>query len=176
MITQLHNEEEVLQGLSRGNQADFNTVYNTFNGTVFNTAMMYVRDPVEAQEIVQQVFVKLWERRAVFSEVHNLKDYLFISTKNAIFNFFNQLEKQARITNTFADHTHTSIPETAFEERQYHDYWLQVIEELPTQQKQVYKMIEIQDNTLDEVTDKLNLSKATVKNTLNWQEEQCVCT
>lgn len=127
--------------------------------------MRYTGDPEEAKEVLQQVFIKLWEGRAVMAEVASLKDYLFIATRNGVFNYFNQLTRQARLKDQLSNLQEASGEADIIEaeQKELNHWWLKAIDRLPVQQKQVYQYIEWENWTLDQVSEKLQLSKATVK-------------
>lgn len=161
----IHNESELLLRLSRGDEQAFNQLYEFYSATVHNTIMRYTGDPEEAKEVLQQVFIKLWEGRAGLAEVASLKDYLFIATRNGVFNYFNQLARQARLKNQFSSLQEVSDDAGIIEaeQKELTQWWLKAIDRLPAQQKQVYQYIERENLTLDQVSEKLQLSKATVK-------------
>lgn len=163
---QIDNAPELLYRLSKGSEQAFNQIYNCYSGTIFNTLMTYVQDPEEAKEILQQIFIKIWERRAVMAQVTNLNEYLFITTRNSVYNYFNRLSRQATLRLGFIDHQHTisvADPGQEIGEKEFFHMWLEAVSQLPPQQRQVYQWIEQQDWTLDQASVELKLSKATVK-------------
>ncbi len=164
-VQKIANVPELLCRLSQGSEEAFNQIYNCYSDTIFNTLITYVRDPEEAKEILQQIFIKIWERRAVMAGVTNLNDYLFIATRNSVYNYFNRLSRQARLKLRFTNHQYalSATPEQGISEKEFFHLWLEAINRLPPQQRQVYQWIEQQDWTLDQASGELKLSKATVK-------------
>lgn len=71
----------------------FHSFYNLCYDRLFRIACYFVKHEEWAQEIVLDVFMKLWEQRARLPEVNNIEDYCFILTKNASLNY---LEKENR--------------------------------------------------------------------------------
>ena len=55
---------------------------------MYNFTRLYINSIDDSKEIVQQVFIKLWESRALLKEDENFKGFLFIITSNIVFNSF----------------------------------------------------------------------------------------
>lgn len=70
----------------QGDQSAFKNVYDAYWAKVFHFTSLYINDPFEREEVVQQVFVRLWEKRESIDESIDLDGYLFIITRNMIFN------------------------------------------------------------------------------------------
>ena len=58
------NESLLVQNLSKGNLLAFNTLYNEYSGRLYRFALGYLKSEAEAEELVQEVFTKIWEKRA----------------------------------------------------------------------------------------------------------------
>lgn len=90
-------EQEVRRYLRQMKEEDseraFHSFYNLCYDRLFRIACYFVKYEEWAQEIVLDVFMKLWEQRARLPEVNNIEDYCFILTKNASLNY---LEKENR--------------------------------------------------------------------------------
>ena len=80
-------EQEVRRYLRQMKEEDseraFHSFYNLCYDRLFRIACYFVKHEEWAQEIVLDVFMKLWEQRALLPEVNNIEDYCFILTKNA---------------------------------------------------------------------------------------------
>ena len=90
-------EQDVRRYLRQMKEEDseraFHSFYNLCYDRLFRIACYFVKHEEWAQEIVLDVFMKLWEQRARLPEVNNIEDYCFILTKNASLNY---LEKENR--------------------------------------------------------------------------------
>ena len=159
------NEKELLLRVAKGDGRAFNEIYELYSGTIYNTLVRFTQDPEEAKEVLQQTFIKLWESRAVLGQVTSLKDYLFIASRNAVFNYFRQLSRQARLKNQLdrTDRTASHTIQIAAEQKEFENLWQKAINRLPLQQRQVYQRIELENGTLDQVAEELQISRATGK-------------
>lgn len=79
----------------------FRGFYELTYDRLFRIAYYYVKHKDGAQEIVLDVFMRLWEQRKKLPEVNSIEDYCFILTKNAALNY---LEKESRYTAQSAEH------------------------------------------------------------------------
>lgn len=161
----IDNENELLLRIAKGDGRAFNEIYELYSGTIYNTLVRFTQDPEEAKEVLQQAFIKLWESRAILGQVASLKDYLFIATRNAVFNYFKQLSRQARLKNQLyrAENTAGHTIQIAAEQREFENLWQKAINRLPLRQRQVYQRLERENGTLDQVAEELQISRATAK-------------
>ncbi len=80
-------EELLLQRLRNGNHYAFHQIFQKFHKAIvyFARKLLYPDTYSEAEEIAQDIFVKLYEKRSSFNSFENIKAFLYISTKNACF-------------------------------------------------------------------------------------------
>ena len=81
------DETEILTEVKAGNTIAFERLYDCYWLKVYNFAQLYITSSFEVSEVVQDVFVKVWESREMFDETKNFDGFLFIITRNIIFNY-----------------------------------------------------------------------------------------
>lgn len=158
-------DETLLSRLKEGDEKAFTAIYIRYNKMLYVLAYKYMKDSFRAEDIVQQVFLKLWEARSLFAGAINLRNYLYTSAKNLILNEirdnFSDMEKNyAVIQNTpeFEDKL-----QSALEEKDLFQHFYKILAELPEQKRKVC-LLKIRDNLSNqEVADKLHISVPTVK-------------
>lgn len=79
-------EKELVKQLRQGDKAAFGAIYDQYWRKVHGFVLLYLTSSVEAEDVVQDVFVKLWNIRDFIDEEKSLKGFLFIITRNLIFN------------------------------------------------------------------------------------------
>jgi len=77
---------DTLKGLKSGNKRAFSIVFDHYSSQVFHFALHFVRSEYDAEEITQEVFVKLWETKERINPNQNFSAYLFTITRNIVFN------------------------------------------------------------------------------------------
>jgi RNA polymerase sigma-70 factor (ECF subfamily) len=148
--------------ISAGDEDAFSQLLKRFWNKVYTQALAYLKSAAIAQELTQDVFLRIWTNRSKLSEVDNFPGYLFIITKNEI---LTQLRKPS---------THQVPPDETLEESlwkpdqqlQYKESYtilLNGIEQLPPTRKQVFKMSRHEGLSYDAIAARLNISRNGVK-------------
>ncbi|MBN9383880.1 MAG: sigma-70 family RNA polymerase sigma factor [Chitinophagaceae bacterium] len=159
------NEPVLVKRISDGDAEAFSQIFHQYNKTVYHTVMTYVKDVPEAEEIVQQIFVKLWENRSSLAGVRSFRDYFFIATRNSVFSYFNRLARHSRLMKHVRSGQTEIVDDTdhLVLQRQYDALVGQAIEQLPPQQKQVYLLTERDALNYDQIAANMQISRSTVK-------------
>jgi RNA polymerase sigma-70 factor (family 1) len=150
-------------------QQAYKELYSLLYSYLFNFARAVVPSRETAEEIVSDVFVRLWERRKELEKVENLKVYLYVAIRNTAFNY---LDKQKRTpTNSIDDleAEFTSIyfdPEQLMITAEMLALIQKAIDQLPPKCKMIFKLAKEDGLKYREVAEVLNLSIKTVENQL----------
>lgn len=117
-----------------------------------------------AEEVVQDVFLKIWQNHENLAEITNLENYLFIISRNHI---FDMIKKIARETNLVSDinykNTVSDDTDSAIKDDQYNIILNQIIEQLPPQRQKIYKMAKWDGLSHQKIGENLGISTETVK-------------
>lgn len=157
-------EKEVLLALKAGDEEAFKSLYSRYKQKVYNFARLYNTSSFEVEEIVQEVFVKLWESRDALDVDKNFEGYLFIITRNYIFNscrrHFN--EPFYRVTVLEALEESYNIEEE-LETSDLREHVQALINMLPPRQQEVYRLSREKHLTYKEIASDLHISEKTVE-------------
>jgi RNA polymerase sigma-70 factor (family 1) len=159
MQTLLHNIQH------RNDESAFKTFYTENAFRLFQFAFAYVRDKELSEEIVNDVFLKLWQNRGRINEIKNINVYLYVAVKNTAFNCLrkNNVKRFADIDEISADHFYMSPEQEQIlvtgelKKRIEHS-----IDQLPSKCKLIFKMVKEDGLTNHEVASILNISYKTV--------------
>ena len=163
------NEPELnlLKNLILGDVISFEEVYRKYNKKIFNYSLRYLKNREEAEGVVQEVFLKLWENCRKLKKDSNLNAWLFTVAFNAIRKKFRKLAIEKKHLEKYSTQSETSHDEfSEIEFRDLLDKLTQHINNLPSQQKKVFLLHKEKELLSAEIADKLNLSKKTVENHL----------
>lgn len=160
----VYNERELLEQLKSGSEHAFTRLFDNYRGTVYGVALKFLKSPALAEEIVQDVFMKLWLKRAEMVAVKQLDAYLFIMARNFIFDRIKKMAYEAA-AQTSLTKPEPSVDDTEYLVRQHQCEQLlqQAIDQLPPQQKQVYYYAKVLGLSHETIAEKMRLSKHTVK-------------
>lgn len=158
------NDQEVLLALKAGDEDAFKCLYNRYKEKVYNFARLYNTSSLEVEEIVQEVFVKLWESRDVLDVEKNIEGYLFIITRNHIFNssrrHFNEPFYQVTVLEALEESYNI---EEELETSDLREYVQTLINMLPPRQQEVYRLSREKHLTYKEIASNLHISEKTVE-------------
>ena len=160
------NEPALIQSIAEGDVDAFSVVYRYYSKTIYNTVMTYLKNEAEAEEIVQQVFVKMWVRRATLSGVRSFRDYFFIIVRNSVFDYFNRLSQQARLADVMrmqAGEITAESTDVRLRQKQYDQLVEKAIGQLPARQKKVYLLAELEALDYDAIAGRMQISRLTAK-------------
>lgn len=161
-------ERELITSLKMGDEDAFTALYKIYWPKVHNFSRLYLTSVSEVEEIVQEVFVKVWEARLFLKEDESFKGLLFIITRNIIFNQFRKSFNENAYKTTVLNSANTEYDiENEMEASDLQAYITTLISELPPRQKEIFKMSREQHLSYKEISLRLNISEKTVERHIN---------
>lgn len=162
----LPEEKALLQRVANGDQQAFTILFEHYYHALGNHLFRLTRSREMAEEVVQDVFLKIWISREVLTDIRDFKSYVFIISKN---HALNAVKKAMREQEKFAayragaDLSQDEPEETRMIENRYYSLLDEAIERLPMQQKRVYLLSRRQHKKYEEIALDMKLSRETVK-------------
>lgn len=134
-------EKVLLNKVKEGSEEAFALLYDRYWQKVYNFARLYLTSSTEVSEVVQDVFLRVWESRATFDASKNFDGYLFIITRNIIFNYsrrnFNELNFKMTVLQSVEEEYSMEEELDARDLKMYID---QLIAQLPPNRQRVFRM------------------------------------
>jgi RNA polymerase sigma-70 factor (ECF subfamily) len=143
----------------------FASLYNY----LFHFARTLVKSKESAEEIVSDVFIKVWEKRKELETVENLKVYLYVSTRNTAFNYLEKQKRNATAPIIEFAAAFTSVylnPEQLMISADTLVLIQKAIDQLPPKCRTIFKLVKEDGLKYREVAEVLELSLKTVENQL----------
>jgi len=159
-------ETELVERLKKGDLEAFDMIYDMYAGRLYAFSMKYLKSAEEAEELVQCVFMKVWENHKRLDRDLSFKSFLFTIAYNEICRFFRRksyLKKyidETLLTGKMSDTT----PEESSEFQSLLAEVEKIIARLPDTQKKAFIMCKIDGKPAKEVAAGLGLSPGTVDN------------
>jgi RNA polymerase sigma-70 factor (ECF subfamily) len=155
----------IIKRLKQSDKSALNDLFNQYYRRLCRFAFVILRCEQSAEEIVQDVFVRLWEKRESLNHSYsNLQNYLFISVKNASLNQirFNRVrEYTSDIENTQATSKNEFDKDTFLNRLNY------AVGKLPDQCRMIYYLKNKEGLTQEEIANYLEITRKTVENQLH---------
>ncbi len=142
----------------------FNQMYTSYWKKLNAFSYTMTQDKELAQNIVQDVFVDLWERKEEL-HINAIEPYLFRAVKNQVFKHYqnNRFDKTV-LEDKFEDYI---IDNFSAIDPELMDLLYSLLEKLPEKRKEVLLMYKFQDMSIDQIADELGISRQTVKNQIS---------
>jgi RNA polymerase sigma-70 factor (family 1) len=163
----LHNEKELLTQVAHGDREAFRVMYTACYPHVQRYISLFENSGRVQDELTQDVFVRIWEKRERLAEVESFKGYLFMVTRNIVFNYIRALKVRQKVREL--DETAVAVDNDLENEllfKQYYRMAIEAMEKLPPGRRKVLKMSIDEGLTLDEIAARLSISRSGVKKQL----------
>lgn len=154
--------DDLRRGIAKGDERAFAKFYYQYQDTVAKHAFRILKDREQTKEIVQDVFMGLWQKHHLFVDIADLDAYVFIATKNSCLTFIRTRIREKGKIEAWKEQNDNVL---VLEEDQADIYALldRAIDELPPQQQKVYLLSRHRRKKYAEIADELKISKETVK-------------
>ncbi|GGC22049.1 DNA-directed RNA polymerase sigma-70 factor [Parapedobacter defluvii] len=160
----IQDEKRLLLALSNGNREAFDTLFRNFFPKLSRFLRGMLDDEAAADDLAQDIFVKLWQNRDLFAHIENLDAYLFTAAKNAL---YNHIKRKAK-TDFLPLSNAVEVPslEQLEEVLSAHDLEVlidQTIEKMPPKRKTVFNLSRKEGLSNEKIAHYLHISKRTVE-------------
>lgn len=164
--TTAYPEKDLLQQIANGDEIAFRKLFNEHWQNVYGVAYMLTKSAPLAEDMVQEIFLKVWMKREQLPQVANFRNFLFIVARNHVFTELRKKSKELPFTEQLVDYFTESRkdPEWQLVHKQATELMQQAIGKLPHLQKQVYELSRNQGLTREQIAAQLGISPNTVRN------------
>ncbi|WEK38243.1 MAG: RNA polymerase sigma-70 factor [Candidatus Pseudobacter hemicellulosilyticus] len=162
------NDQDLVAGFNKGEESAFEVLYHGFHKRLVYFASSMVSNQREAEDIVMDVFMKLFNRAGHFPDMNHIRAFLYIATRNACLNYLKYEQTHTRVVAEAAYLSDQLESSTALDfERMSAEVLQQVyaeIENLPPQSRRVFFLKAIKHLKSREVAAQMGISDKTVRN------------
>ncbi len=162
-----NNESQLVKSLSRGNILAFNTLFGEYSGRLYRFAYGYLKSEEESEELVQEVFTRIWEKHKDLKSELSFKSYLFSIAFNIIKKHF---RREAIKSEYFKSRISDDLDLETTRKISYdslYQYVSDLIEMLPGRRKEIFIKSRFDGLSIKEISEELNISHKTVENHLS---------
>lgn len=156
----------LLRRMATGDEPAFRELYHIYNKRLHYFALALVKTREAAEEVVEDVFIRLWNQRATAGQINNLRIYLYTATKNTALNYLSRKAKEAIIEpfdNVDITLRETGVsPEEIMITAETYQQIRRAVEALPPRCKMIFKLIREDGLRYKEVAEILNISINTI--------------
>lgn len=161
-----YTDLELTSRLADSDEYAFSEIYKRYKSIIYLFIKKFVHSAQMADDLTQEVFVKIWQNGAKLNEVRSIKAYLLITAKN---HTLNSLKKALRseiamsvVINAYVDERNTV--EDDLVSKEYAEFLRKILSTLPARSREIFKLCREQGKTYDEAAFVLGISRNAIKN------------
>ena len=158
-------ESKILKELKKGDHSAFEKIFERYSKQLFQFSLSYLKSEEAAKDIVQEVFIKIWNSRRELKTDTSFQSYLFTITLNSVRKYFNQLSMLNELKHDILFDSLGLKPD--FDDRSDYQLMLDKLEELikqmPEKRREVCIKKKIEEKSLKEISEELGITTKTVE-------------
>ncbi|MDO6429932.1 RNA polymerase sigma-70 factor [Flavitalea sp. BT771] len=159
-----YDEVAVLFAVSTGDQKAFAALFSRYKDRVYTIALTYTENSTIAEEIVQDVFMRVWKNRPKLKEINNFSSWIHVITRNRALTELQKIAREGERKEELISYLPTEVSDA--EDKVQVNHMEELLEKaltrLSPQQRKVFVLTRLQGHTRMEVAEMLNLAPATV--------------
>ncbi len=165
MIDSTYSDEYLLRMLSSGERLAFTLLFERYWDKVYSTSLILSKSAELAQDIAQEVFLKLWQNHPEAASIQNLESFLFVASRNLIYNKMSRLKLEDAYRSYVKYRLTGATAEPAFPAgaRELLEVLEAGVRQLPPQQQKAFRLSREQGLSHEEIAVQLGVTKASVK-------------
>jgi len=164
MDSDQENLELLIKQLQQGSEQAFTRLYDKFSKQLYRNILRLVKDEDTARELLQDLFLKIWESRENINPEKSFKSFLYKVAENLVYAHFRKIAKDNRIIAklVLSATDFDTNAEDAMIARENHDLLKKAIAHLPPQRKHIYTLCKLEGKSYEEVSTELGISVSTI--------------
>ena len=159
------SEKLLVKQLMNGNEKAFSAIFETYRDDVYGYSVSMLKTNVLAEEIVQDVFLNIWQHRDRLNPDLSFRSYVFTITRNLTFNLISKVANNRKLKEEvfYTSQKAYSPIENRMAEADYERIKNKAIEQLPPRRRLIFEMSRVDGMSYKEISEELNISVSTVK-------------
>lgn len=152
--------------LKQGDQLAYTELFDRYKGVLYCHAFRFLENHDEAEDVIQDVFLTLWQKRTELEISGTFSSYLYVTVRNRIFKLFARKKVAARYSASlqkFKDEDHNYTEEKLLE-RELAAIIEREVEALPEKMREVFLLTRDDTRSYREIGEQLDISEKTVRN------------
>jgi RNA polymerase sigma-70 factor (ECF subfamily) len=164
IVIPLGYEKELLSQVREGDVRAFERIYKSYSPRLYGSIFRIVKSVPVTEELLQDVFQRVWEHRKTIDVNLSFKSYLFTIARNLVYDYFNKASRQ-KLMERYLQAKEMSSSDAfrnQLEEKESEQLLEKAIHQLPPQRRLVYTLCKIEGRSYDEVSRTLGISVSTI--------------
>jgi RNA polymerase sigma-70 factor (ECF subfamily) len=160
----IQENPECLQRIAQGDRKAYEWLYKNYYNRIFEYALLLTAEKQTSDDIVQEIFLKIWSQRTTLTKITNFNSWIYISTKHLITDTWRKRANEKQVLKNIAHTIETETNITPFQNEP--TIFTHAINALTERQQLIYKLIREEGRTREEISQALQISPNTIRNTM----------
>lgn len=156
-------ERFLMHKLGEGDMAAMEVIYIRYAPQVKSFVSAILKNESDTEDLVQDIFLKVWEDRGNIAKVRSFQSYLYAMTRNLVYNRLKRRGVEERYFRSVNDKVNLVHPENRIVTKDLLRHINKELDELPEHQRTIYEMNRWNELTYDEISDRMGISPKTVQ-------------
>jgi RNA polymerase sigma-70 factor (family 1) len=160
-----NRETNLLIGLKKSDHNSFRQLFDRYNQPLYRFSYSYLKSKEAAEDVVQETFIKIWDKRKEIDTKKSFQSYLFTIALNAVRKQFNRLADQNQLKHdVFA--SFSDDPEKMDEQHNFEELLSQLealISQMPEKRRIIFERKKFQGKSQKEIAEEFNITTKTVE-------------
>lgn len=161
------DEPEIIKRLQESSERALDAAYNLYAERLLSFCFAYTKSREESEDIVQEVFLKLWDNRTNIHNQQTLRPFLFTVAHRKIIDSMRQRIHNVVFEDYVAYREKLTTNETSLDYDKYVDLIKLSLDKLPASQRNILERSKFEGKSIHEISEELNISEKTVKNNIS---------
>jgi RNA polymerase sigma-70 factor (family 1) len=163
-----YHEKEIIRLIIQGDESAFEALYRHYRHRTYTLALTYMNDPAQAEDVLQEFFLKIWKVRLTLEKIDRFDLYLFTALRNQLISELRKKDRQQKIKAYLSrENAWQPTAEQMTESRELHSAIREALQQLPEKQQTIYRMSREEGLNHEEIASRLQLSPRTISNLLS---------
>ena len=161
-----NDEKELLMQLREGNAQALDYFYHQYSLRIYRKLLKMVRVETIAEELVQDVFVRIWDKRHQIDPDRSFRSYLFTIAQNLVYDLYRKVAREERLQEVIKEASSEismHVEEGVFL-KETSEILNKAINNLPSQQKLVFTLCKLEGKSYEDASATLGISTSTINN------------
>lgn len=164
-MTEKRDDNGLVKLLQKGNVLAFDSLFQGYSPKLYGFALKYLKNETDAEELVQEVFVTVWENRQTLKSELSFKSYLFTIALNRIRKHFNKMATSLRYLETL--NYESEVTDSQLIQDNYESVLQRInliIERMPQRRREIFVKSKLEGMSSKEIAVELDITTGTVDN------------
>lgn len=160
-----NNDHELLLLIAGSDLPAFHALYQRHFGALRSYVYLFTRSEEDTEDILQELFIKLWEKRESLPVIENFRNYVFRMARNGVLKHLQRVKPRLATVALDEASALTAVEDVTDQLlfKQHYNMAMEVIEQLPARRKEVFHLVLQEDLSFSDVASRLGISVSAVK-------------